>query len=529
MKSKLSEQYQQQEQMYLTGISKIRNRYPHNDDYFNKTVTVDDDDDAVNNEDEVDSTKDLERLNNDLFPEAPPIDSDKDKEFEALKALSKQIGIADNYWDQNSEYVLDSHVLLDLLNKNDDIHLKNKEENANILERLEWQSLLQTVLTGDVVTGEKTKLIKPITDVEEGSYLRASYKEDLWLGIRAKLFGRTEEDQKRLVLYHRGLVDETVEEILKFKLDVPEDVRSLTYAEQVQFASKKVNALLEKYDRCQELWNTAKEMENDKPQIVTPEFTSRLNALVAWTSIAGAIDRESYILKVWVGNDDLDILRAASPNISRGNSLSSKPDFDQTARDEDMRRTKSLKGHILKDDRSFVERILKEKDIHDLFERRLFTSFSHWTFKAKTSFLEFQQIFEELGLPTYLDNLFVLAKFPSKLMKELMKTRLSYSQKLTNPTMMMIDQVLDDFKLYISLALEIRTSFLEYCAPQDGWVSLPDYQDTEFDNAILECVHHYLLLLNRKLLDSPKSSKSFRTFKEPEELEREWSFLQNMD
>ncbi|ODV86788.1 hypothetical protein CANARDRAFT_6358 [[Candida] arabinofermentans NRRL YB-2248] len=527
LNTKYTQQYQQQEKMYLNGITKFKNRYRVNDDYYNKSVDVVDDDDAVDAtvEDEYDVAKGPEKMDQDLLTQSDEgqISTDESKELQALRALSQQIGMIDNEWEKPSEYTLDSNVLLDLLNKSEDIQLKHTDANAAIVERLEWQSMLQSVLTGDVVTGEKTKLIKPFSEVEGENYLRVSYNEDLWLGIRAKLYGRTEEDQKRLVLYHRGLVDETLEEIMNLRLVVPDNIKSLSYADQVKFASEKVNCLLQKYERCQELWRTNKEMENEKPQCGTPEFVSRINALVAWTSVASAIERESNVLKKWVGNDELDISR------SPASASSSTASFENTtAESSEAVNGNGKNGNILKDDRSFVERIMKEKDIEDVFDKRLFTSFSHWTFKAKESYLQYQQLFENLGLPSYVNNLFVLAMFPTKLMKELIRARLAYARKMKNPTMMMIDQVLSDFQLYITLALEIRTSFIEYCAPREGWISLPDYQDTEFDNAILECVHHYLFLLNRKLLDSPKTSKSFRTFKEPEELEKQWSFLQNL-
>ncbi|KAH3664000.1 hypothetical protein OGAPHI_004714 [Ogataea philodendri] len=524
LNTKYSQQYQQQEMVYLNGINKFKNRYKVNDDYYNKSVDIDDDDEST----EATADEDLEAVKSqDTFDpyEAEEESLDDSKELKALRALSKQVGMTDNQWEKPSEYKLDSSVLLDILNQSDDIQLKHTEDNGTILERLEWHLLLQSVLTGDVLTGEKTKLIKPLGDMEGENYLRVSYKEDLWLGIRSKLFGRTEEDQKRLVLFHRGLVDETLEKIMNFRLEMPEHIQSSPYWTQVKFAFDQVNEILEKFERCQELWRTQKEMENEKPLCGTLEFTNRLHAMIAWTSVTCAIERESNVLKSWVGNEDLDILRLPTPTSTV--SEQQHPESEDHSEDEGNS-PKGKNSVIFKEDRSFVERIMKEKDIEDLFNKRLFASCAHWTFKAKESFLEYQQYFEKLNLPTYVDSLLVLAMFPSKLMKELVNTRLSYAKKLRNPTMMMIDQVLEDFKLYITLALEIRASFLEYCSPREGWISLPDYQDADFDSAILECVHHYLILLNRKLLDSPKSSKSFRTFKEPEELEREWSFLQNL-
>ena len=559
--TKFSQQYQQQEKQYLTGITKYRDRYRNNDDYYDK-LGVSDIDDEAEPDYETSTTQDRESK---ILPKAADIPeavkfmkinsefdeeeddylssrNDKNREYEALKALGQQIGseFLGKNMENISEYSLDSNLLLDLLNRNDEIQLKNTDANSVISERLEWQSMLQTVLTGDVVTGEKTKIVKPLTTELEGeNLLRVGYKEDFWLGIRAKLYGRSEEEQKRLVLYHRGLVDQTFDEIMAFKLELPANQQDMSYNDKVRFASEKVNHLLDKYEKCQELWRTQKEMETDKPQCTAPEFVNRINCLVAWTSVTDAVARESDVLKKWVGNDDLDILRAgggSSSNFSSKSNLITRPSTESeiqdnhTLNEEGKGSTEKYRDgeHIFKDDRPFVERILKEKDIENLFNKRLFTTFSHWTIKAKTSYLEYHHYFAELGLPSYLDNLFVLTNFPSKLMKEIIKTRLAYAKKVKNPTMMMIDQILDDLKMYLRLALEIRISMLEYCAPVEGWISFPDYQDPEFDNTLIDCVNHYMCLLNKKLLFSPKGSKSFRTFKEPEILEKEWLFLQNM-
>ncbi|GME87421.1 hypothetical protein B5S28_g2029 [[Candida] boidinii] len=594
LNSNYNQQYLQQESVYLNGLTRFKNKYRNNDDYYNKSVNIDEEDLTDT------ATEDYDIANEMIIPEEMDDDMlriskeetlimERQKEVQALYAIGEKIGMKNDGL-QKTEYSLDPNFLLDILENSDEINLRSlKSDNEQVFERLEWQSMLQSVLTGDVVTGEKTKLIKPLTEVEGENYLRASHIEDLWIGIRSRLYGRSEEDQKRLVLYHRGLVDETIDEIMNFKLEMPDDVIELSYAEQVKSASEKVDVLLDKWEKCQELWRTQKEMITDKPRCGTVNFNARISALTAWTSVAAAIERESDVLKKWVGNDKLDILGSPSNytnnytnnNVNKVNSktpvdiknektdnedgssnkvdniasvIADPPPADvstpieessknndtvsvenkkknhkhSVSDDGDIEITRRKPEHFLKDDRSFVERILKEKDIEDLFQKRLFAGISHWTFKAKESFLVYHDNFEELGLPSYVDNLLVLVTFPTKLMKELIRIRLGYAKKLKNPTMMMIDQVLEDFKLYIKLSLEIRTSLIEYCTPRDAWISFPDYRDAAFDDALLDCVHHYLFYLNRKLLDSPKATKSFRTFKEPEELEKQWEFLQNV-
>lgn len=507
-KSNAPQKYQQQEQTYLNSITNYKNRYRINDDYYanNVAYTSDDNEDV----DTVDEGNQTDQSANEMVDDQPyDVIRSSSTDSEAIKTLTSQIGLSKEALLTSTEYAIDTNVLLDILNKNEDIQLKNTDDNATISERLEWQAMLQSVLTGDVVTGEKTRIVRRLNEDGE-SFLKSNFREDLWMEIRSKLFGRTLEEQRKLVQYYRGMeVDETLDDILNFTLEMPPHIQSLPYSEQVTFASQKVNTLLDRFDKCQDLWRTHQEMINDKPICATPDFISRIDALVAWTSVTGAIEKESYVLKLWVGNDDLNILHTSSND----NVAIIQSDND--------------KGLIFTDDISFVERIMKEKDIDVLFNKRLFATFNHWTIKAKNSYMKYHQYFEELGLPSYLDNLFVLTSFPAKLMKELIKTRLAYANKLKNSTMMMIDQLLEELKMYIRLAIEIRISFLEYCSSDDGWISFPYYQDVDFDKTLLDCIHHYLVMLNKKLLYSPKGSKTFRTFKEPDELEREYNFLQN--
>ncbi|GME92327.1 unnamed protein product [[Candida] boidinii] len=317
LNSNYNQQYLQQESVYLNGLTRFKNKYRNNDDYYNKSVNIDDEDLTDTANEDYDTGNEMiipEEMDDDMLriSKEETLIMERQKEVQALYAIGEKIGMKNDGL-QKIEYSLDPNFLLDILENNDEINLRSlKSDNEQVFERLEWQSMLQSVLTGDVVTGEKTKLIKPLTEVEGENYLRASHIEDLWIGIRSRLYGRSEEDQKRLVLYHRGLVDETIDEIMNFKLEMPDDVTKLSYAEQVKFASEKVDVLLDKWEKCQELWRTQKEMITDKPRCGAVDFNARISALTAWTSVAAAIERESDVLKKWVGNDKLDILGSPS-------------------------------------------------------------------------------------------------------------------------------------------------------------------------------------------------------------------------
>ncbi|CDK27031.1 unnamed protein product [Kuraishia capsulata CBS 1993] len=506
LNSKSNQQYLQQEKNYLKRMSNMAHHYTSEERRRESGDSVEDEASNVS-----DDESDFVLAHGTEFTSE---DSYYDEELPAA-VVRKKLGIQNEFFD--NEHMFDSnHSILNAINRNDDIQLNSIDgENPYVTERLEWQSMLLSVLTGDVVKGEKTKIIRPSNESESENFLHATYKENLWIGIRSKLFDRTEDEQKRVVQYGRSLVDDTINEILEFKITPPASTEPDFQAADLDVSALgSVTAILDKLEKAQELWRTQREMCNDKPLCATSEFERRVSALNAWKSITEAIYLESDVLKRWVGNDELNITK--TPESQKSTAVASSSPKDKPRENE-----------IFKDDTSFVDRIMKEKDANLIFEKRLFSGFSRWLFKAKESFLEYQPVFEEIGLPSYVDKLLVLALFPMKLIKELINGRLAYAKKLANPTAQSSEQMIDDFKLYVNIALAVRTSFMEYCYPQVGWVSLQDYLDPDFDKAILDCVHHYLFLLNRKLLDT-RSFKTFRTFKEPDELETEWKFLQNL-
>ncbi|ODV95922.1 hypothetical protein PACTADRAFT_16106 [Pachysolen tannophilus NRRL Y-2460] len=576
LNSKSNEQYLQQEKVYLR---KMQEKNKNNkfvrliDDYYTKGITTtgeEEDEDEEEDEEEEDEEDDNDDDDEDFEDDDDNIENVVDFETEAdrdnclpLKTVYTKFNNRDHQPETSSKIEpveTDAAVVVVpgaqqqppggevgalgqqqddknyLINPNNLANLSVENnlptvDDTYISERLEWQSMLRSVLTGDVVKSEKIKIIVPMNENESESYLHATYKDNLWIGIKSKIYGRTSEEQKKLILYKRSLADETINKILNFKLEYKDQKTDKTkeddsyfpsqsvIKERTDYALEQVTAVLDEYESIQDLWRTQKEMRNEKPACGTPEFEDRVDALIAWKSIVEAINREESVLKAWVGNDDLDILRKATAStpaspLNTTVTPSTKNNIDNEKK-------------IFRDDSSFVERILKEKDVKLVFDRRIFSNLGPWVAKARDSFLELRYMFELLNLPIYLQQLLNLALFPLKLIKELINVRLVYAKKLKNPTMMMIDQMIDDFRTYLELAMDIRVVLMEYCFPQEGWV-MENYIDPTFDQTVLNCVHYYLFLLNRKLLDSSRSPKTFRTFKEPEELEKQWNFLQNL-
>lgn len=490
-----SNQYLAQERAYLR---RIRNQWDN--DYYTKGIKSADDElskgEINNNEDDEDDDDFLTYGNTDLL-----IDMD-DEKYQIDYSLAFDIMKSSN-----------SNINFDKSN----LISEDTVKDPAVLERLDWQAMLSSVLTGDVVRSEKTKIIDN-TSVNDGQepFLHTNYKENLWFGIRAKLFNRTEDDQKKIIFYRRTLTEQLIEEIMSFELSYDKDSKS---------PRQQVVEILEKYERVCDQWQSLEDMKHDKPACRSEAFQNRIDALNAWLSITDAIERESQSFKLWVGNDDLDIMRgkadALVPNeaeLERNSLTSSK--------------NKVVKKIFEEDNKSLAERLMKEKDVHTIFRKRIFIPLAPWMVKSRETYINLGHIFEMLKLPDYIHDLIQLCLIPLRLIKEIINIRMKYALKLQNPTLMMIDQMIEDFKSYITMALEVKNGIMSYCKPDENktWLieDLFDSDILDFDKVVLQCVRYFLVLLNRKLIDSSKTPSTFRTNKEPEELEDTWNFLKSL-
>lgn len=490
-------QYLSQEKAYL---KRIQNQW--SDDYYTKGIggagSVDAKDmehakssfSSINDEEDDD---DLSSYGNSDF--LPDLDDDKYQfdsslAFDIMKNSNSKLSIDDNLKTISRDNVQD----------------------PSVIERLEWQAMLLSVLTGDVVRSEKTKIIDTVNP-EDGldHFLRSRYRENLWFGIRAKIFDRSVDDQKKITLYRRNQVDQLIEEVLNYEI---------SYDAGAQPPREQIVDILDRYERACELWRTLEDMKHDKPVCRSEAFQDRIDALTAWLSISDAIERESKSFKAWIGNDDLDVTRGST-------------DIQSEVESESLTGSKTKVKKIFEEDnKSLAERIVKEKDVSMIFRKRIFNAIAPWMVKSKRNYIRLSTIFETLKLPDYVRNLIELCLVPMRLIKEIIEIRMRYAMKLQNPTLMMIDQMIDDFKSYIDIALEIKSGIIEYCKSDlDKIWYIKDMfeKDIEvFDKVVLQCVRYFLNLLNKKLNDSSRSPHLFRTNKEPEELESAWNFLRNL-
>jgi len=360
-------------------------------------------------------------------------------------------------------------------------------------ERLEWHGMLEAVLTGDVVKQEKKRL-QGSSEQQPGAPQKA---DELWMGIRAKICGRHLPVQRRMVEDARSTLDRNLEEIANFQIK-GESEAGKPPREQVKDVVKKI----EKCETFYPSWSSLCEHHKIADSIL---FKETYASIFSWHNTNEMINTELSILKKWVGNEGLDFLRV-------------KP--------------RSPTGAPLNDESSFIDRLMKEDGLTSLYgeeedeksgketQKGMFFRISTVVHKSKETLIENYPAFQKRHLPPYIEELLTLISFPSRLVEEIIKTRLAYARKAKesaqqNP--LMLDQMISQFQLLLKLAIRIKQEYLAISQPESGW-DLPPCIDETFDQVVLDALRYYFKMLNWKL------SGNKNTFKEAELLFQEWDF-----
>lgn len=380
----------------------------------------------------------------------------------------------------------------------DQIIPATKEER----ERLEWQTMLRSVLDGDVLNAEKTRIDKESTTRDDhGADYRKNFPvADIWLGARARIRCRNIEEERKRVEHRRLRVGEgLVRDVLAFKYD-----------EGLGPPKEQVNSLLRRLDAIESFYPSINAMLLDKPAYAEVEFRKRIDAMISWVNLAGMIRHHYALLQKWTGSQTLDVIapntNAELPLVSRTNLARRGPN------DCDM-----------VDATTFVERILKEDSLVQIFKKRTLVDIGHIISRSNENYSIYGDLYKAMNLSAGIDLLRELLVFPTTLMHASLRVRLDYANKVKDMDLLRIDQMLDDFTISIQEAckrkfeyedLILGSSILQHCLRAD------------YDDIVLEAVTTFFGLLQRKL----KSVDGIRGthFKETEFLEAQSDLLNDV-
>jgi mitogen-activated protein kinase kinase kinase len=353
-------------------------------------------------------------------------------------------------------------------------------KNPKNQERLEWHAMLASVLKGDVIKQEKQRLIG---STESGR--SSAMNSDIWLGVRAKTCGRSLPLQKKLIEDARSSLGPIVEDIINFEIKGETEIGKP--------AVEQVEDVVAKIGKCDYLYPTRKEMVAANPRAASDQFEESCDAIFAWHNTTLLINTELAILQNWVGNVDLDF---------------TKP------------RTKAYSTDM-SDDGSFLDRIMKEDGLKTLQgDHTMIDGNGEVINKAKNTLIDNAEAFSKRHLPPYIEELLTLINFPSRLIQEIIRVRLSYAKKMKDPAQqspILVDQMISQFQILMKVAVDIKQRYLVISKPEPGW-DLPPCIDENFDTVVVDAMKYYFRLLNWKL------NANKNTFKEAEILEQEWGF-----
>ena len=348
-------------------------------------------------------------------------------------------------------------------------------------ERLEWHSMLASVLRGDVVKQEKQRLIG--TAEQKGD---KAISNEIWMGLRAKVCGRSVAAQKRLVEEGRANIGADVEAIITFEVKGE--------SEAGKPASEQVRDIVDKIAKCESLYPSRAAFETAVPRAGSEDFKKSSEAVVAWHNTTVMINTELSVLQKWVGNDELDFAKT---------------------------RARSPSGTGLSDESSFLDRMLKEEGLQSLQgNSSLLVGVRDVIKKAKDALTQDAESFSQRHLPPYIEELLILMNFPSRLIQEIIRMRLKYAKKLRDAGQqghVMLEQFIQQFQVFMTLAVRIKEEYKRLSKPEKGW-ELPPCVDENFDQSVVDALKHYFKMLNSMLVMNKNA------FKEAEILESEWEF-----
>ncbi|EJD04261.1 uncharacterized protein FOMMEDRAFT_28004 [Fomitiporia mediterranea MF3/22] len=335
--------------------------------------------------------------------------------------------------------------------------------------------MLASVLDGDVLKSEKSRIQVALLGSADAGNNR---QFDIWLGIRAKLRGRSVQEERRILEERKlHLVDRVIGEIMQFRVQDDPEYPS---------AAHQVNVVLQHFDKIQSFYPNLKAFYLDKPTAADPDFQSRCDALITWSTVLSSLRQQLAIFRKWTGSETLDVTAAS-------------PEHEGT---------------------SFLERVLKEETIQRTFEKGSLTTVHALIASARDAQVNLAPMFQLLNLPTFEEELVQLISFPTRLAHALLRSRLDYANRVTDPDVLIVDQMLEDFRLAIGLACTLKRQYEAFLLPDPGgnW-NLPSCISKDYDSTLLETLSMFFKLINWKL----KSGTKDIYFRETEVLESQWA------
>ncbi|BGP37387.1 Suppressor of Sensor Kinase (SLN1) [Rhodotorula kratochvilovae] len=408
----------------------------------------------------------------------------------------------------------------------------SEDDSPEVKARFEWQHMLNNVLSGNVLKSEKTRLSTAslsgtkslkngFVDVFSSGRRQRAYA--IWLLLRAKVRGRTADEESRFLEEARARVDDVIDEVAKFRvvdLEQHEGGIEIDGATRQRNATDQVASLLKRVEWCESLYPSRRALALEKERFSHEEIVRRLDALRTWQQITRRLKVTVGILRKWTGGEWEKLSAPAGEEghangdgaaLNGGSAAHAVPPGSQAAGAAGPPGT----------DRGFVAVIVREDSLAKTFEKRILTDLATLVDTARAAVIDLQALFTAMNLPVFTDDLSRLAIFPSRLVQEALRTTLDSVANVQDPTVVLIDQLTNDLRKGLEVACQIKRQYQELATPdaEAGW-ALPERVEG-YEETLLATLRFFFKLLHWKL----KSPSKAIYFKETEIVENEWGFL----
>ncbi|PWN43743.1 hypothetical protein IE81DRAFT_334035 [Ceraceosorus guamensis] len=422
--------------------------------------------------------------------------------------------------------------------------------------RLEWQTMLESVLASDVLRSET----KRITSADVKVHTRQEQMYMRWLDIHASLRGRgyyagaVEAEEKRLRAGWKEVVTALIRDVREYRepsqISEAEENKDadLSQATSVDNASvatfgadshdarasargsasasdtqEKVYAeikdLLIRVDSAEEQFPSRHKMVEEMPEWGASDVQGKLASLYSWYNIWNGIEDQVATLQRWTNTEDLSL---EEPRDSTRYPV--RESAEQAAKpDQGASKKLGFASDMVVElgPQNLLERLVKEDTLQATFEKRTLAQLNVFVVKARRSILDNSATFGRLRLPSFEPMLLRLINFPTRLVYSALRLRLVNGYKIREPSILIVDSMIDDIRAGLALGCRVKLQYgaVAEAEPQRGW-NPPSCIAEGYDALMREALRFFFRLLNIKLRGSV-------FFKETEILEPEWVFLSN--
>lgn len=377
-------------------------------------------------------------------------------------------------------------------------------EDQEYNDRLTWQMMLTRVLTGDIVTKEKSKL----EDLKENALIIGTdgidngisnkddsgnsemnkridvytkFKSDLWLELKAWMNGQVlQEHEKTLDILRNSVADYVFEALMEDDITGVSEFKDED--EKIKIYFEKMNYKIENYEKVTSYWANLKDMHQDKPLTISQPFLKRVHLFHSFINSVNSIKEVIDVISKHIDYVD-----------EEHTDYKIKPEY--------------------------IENVVKEENIQEIFQK-FYNLQSGCIFKIVSCLKDQGDLVKEMGLPIDYKNIFLILRYSSKLIQDIITYRIHVAKNLVNPTMMMLDQIIDDLVFYIKISAEIKVS-LKYIPV----ISIVDITGN-LDESIKLAIKHVYDIIVLKL--EGKGIGLFSSAKDTDEILEQWEVFRNL-